>query len=337
MTDSLTTRQPPIVLFRARLTQRQSEIEAALEGTGVSFQQVRRASVTAAQQSPELLERVSFDSFWLALMKACRDGLLPDGVNGAIVPFKGTATWIPMYRGLVSRFQRSGHFKWIGADFHRKDDKSWRMWTDEMGPHFLHDKGPGTGVIVETYAAATTKDGGFFVTTVSPEDMQRIRNESRASREDSPWAKWPEQMMLKTAIRRLTKLLPVPDSVIMEEADGAPEAEQEEPETPKPRTRRSTRQIQDNFAGATALGIETGLGTSPPQEEPTLTEEMQTEESTLRSPQDYFDYAAGMITATDTTKATTWFNGEEQRSLRRKIGIPVADVSEFKNKFLPHA
>jgi recombination protein RecT len=324
MTDSLTTRQPPIVILRAKLTARQSEIEAALEGTGVSFMQMRRAIVTAAQQSPELLERVSFDSLWLALMKACRDGLLPDGVNGAIVPFKGTATWIPMYRGLVSRFQRSGHFRWIGADFHRKDDRDWRVWTDETGPHFLHDKGPGTGAIVETYAAATTVEGGFFVAVVSPEDMARIRSESRAGREDSPWQKWPEQMMLKTAIRRLTKLLPVPDSVVMDEADGGPDVEQDEPEPPKLRQRRTARQIQDAFARP----AETDAPPPPKQED--------SSGEILKSPQDYFDYAAAILRdESDATKAAAWFNSEEQRAIRIRIGISVADTNEFKGKFLP--
>jgi recombination protein RecT len=342
MSDTSVTkldRQPPVVVFRARITQRQSELEAALEGTGISFNQFRRAAVTSAQQTPELLERVSFDSLWLALLKACRDGLLPDGVNGAVVPFKGSATWIPMYRGLITRFQRSGHFKWIGADFHRRDDKAWRVWTDETGAHFLHDKGPGQGEIVSTYAAATTLEGGFFIATVSPQDMARIRTESRASREDSPWNKWPEQMMLKTAIRRLTKMLPVPDSVNIDDDGNIPEDDDgehhQEIESPKPRQRRTARALQDEFAGQRPATIE------PPEEahrdtveEMAAHDETSDEKEPVTSEQ-YFEHAATAIAAFQNQRdAQLWFTSKAQVDLRKRLGIPVDDVIEFERRML---
>ena len=39
-------------------------------------------------------------------------------------------------------------------------------------------------------------------------EIDKIRTESRANRPDSPWSKWPAEMMKKTALRRLSKLLP---------------------------------------------------------------------------------------------------------------------------------
>jgi recombination protein RecT len=214
MTDiTTTTRSNPLTQFRERLLARRSELEHALEGTGIGVDRFIRTALTTAQISPDLVSDVSFQSLWLALLRACRDGLLPDGKHGAIVAFKGKAVWVPMYFGLMSRFQQSGEFKWIGADFHREDDRQFDVWIDEQGQHFIHRPGPRAGKILETYAAATTKSGGFFVTIISEQEMQRIRDFSRAKSADAPWNQWTEQMKLKTAIRRLCKVLPMPQPI----------------------------------------------------------------------------------------------------------------------------
>jgi recombination protein RecT len=200
----------PIMLFRERLIARRGELEAALEGSGIGPDRFIRTAITAVQTQPELVTDVSFQSLWTALLQACRDRLLPNGVQGAIVPFKRQAKWIAMYRGMLDRFEQSGHYKWVTADHHREDDKAFDVWVDEHGQHFLHRPGPREGKIIETYAAAMTKSGAFFVTVVSETEMMRIKNASRARSEDSPWQTWPDQMRLKSALRRLFKLLPTP-------------------------------------------------------------------------------------------------------------------------------
>jgi recombination protein RecT len=126
------------------------------------------------------------------------------------VPYKKTAQWIPMYLGMLNRFQRSGFFKSIKTDFHRSDDIAWRNWTDENGPHFLHENGPGKGEILHTYASATLTNGGFFLETMTPEDMEHVRSKSRTTRDDAPWKEWREQMERKTVLKRLLKILPTP-------------------------------------------------------------------------------------------------------------------------------
>jgi recombinational DNA repair protein RecT len=118
----------------------------------------------------------------------------------------------------------SGEYKWITANLHREDDLAWDIWVDEHGQHFLHRPGPGEGRVIETYAAATTKSGGFFITVITEPDMDHIRSSSRARAEDSPWQQWPDQMRLKSAIRRLTKILPMPqelDDLMQEDAEAA--------------------------------------------------------------------------------------------------------------------
>src|SRR5262245_40751940 len=133
-----TQSQSPILIFRDKLLARRQELAHALHGSGVSVDRFVRAATTAVQLNESLTE-CTFQSLWVALLKACRDQLLPDGVQGAIVNFKRTAQWVPMYRGLISRFERSGQYRWIAADFHRDDDTQWRVWVDENGQHFIHE------------------------------------------------------------------------------------------------------------------------------------------------------------------------------------------------------
>jgi phage RecT family recombinase len=249
-----TTERTQIEAFRDRLKARRNELVDALKGSGIDPDRFIRTALTAAQTTPALVTDVSFQSLWNELLKACRDRLLPDGRQGVIVPYKGKASWQPMYRGLLDRFEQSGHYKWIGCGLHRDDDREFDVWLDEHGQHFLHRPGPGYGQVIETYAAAITKSGGFFLTVVTEQDMARIRSVSRARSDDSPWQQWPDQMRLKSALKRLCKLLPMPqpleDLMQYEDDDGADET----PLAPAAPTRslpraRGAAAALDQFAG----------------------------------------------------------------------------------------
>jgi len=88
MTDvaTLPTNKPPLVVLRDRLEQRRNEIKNALP-SDVSVDAFIRAAITSAQLNPEI-QACSWTSLWTSCLRACRDGLLPDGQEGAIVPFK---------------------------------------------------------------------------------------------------------------------------------------------------------------------------------------------------------------------------------------------------------
>jgi recombination protein RecT len=208
MTDTAvaTINKLPIVILRERLEARHFELKNALP-SDITPEQFIRAVTTAATINPEI-QACTWQSIWEACMRACRDGLLPDGVDGAIVPYKSKAGWIPMYQGLLRRFRRSGKFKSIVANVVREGER-WMEWYDETGPHFRHEPGDDFNrPIVRIYASATTTDGGFFLTSLPIAEANKIRNMSRTTREDSPWKQWPEEMYKKTALRRLSKVLP---------------------------------------------------------------------------------------------------------------------------------
>jgi recombination protein RecT len=235
-TDVAKSQLHPLVVLRERLEHRASEIKAALPG--IPPERFIRAVITAAQVNPDILA-CNFNSVWLACMRACRDGLLPDGVEGAIVPHRDKATWIPMYRGMLRKFQQSGQYRWIAADVVRAGEE-FEYWINENGPRFKHVPGyNGEAPVEKVYAIATTQAGGVFVAVMSMSEITKIRNMSRATREDAPWNSWTEEMMKKSALRRLSKMLPTSGLDIISDED-FPDADADEAPTEPKRAPRIT-------------------------------------------------------------------------------------------------
>src|SRR3546814_9174090 len=76
----------------------------------IPVEKFHRVAVTAISSNPDLLN-VDRTSLFGALMKAAQDGLLPDGREGAIVPFKGKASWMPMVAGIMKKVRNSGEIE----------------------------------------------------------------------------------------------------------------------------------------------------------------------------------------------------------------------------------
>jgi phage RecT family recombinase len=219
MTDLTTVatsvNKPPIVVMRERFESRKDELKKALP-SDVSPDVFIRAFMTSAQLNPEL-QACTWQSLWEAALRACRDGLLPDGVEAAVVPFKSKAQYIRMYGGVLRQFRRSGQFKWLKTDVVREGEK-FEHWVTNAGEHFLHIPGDDFNApIIKAYALATTKDGGEFCKVMSRAEIDKHRSFSRAQRDDSPWKVWFEAMAQKTAIIQLAKILPNARDIVGDE------------------------------------------------------------------------------------------------------------------------
>jgi recombination protein RecT len=201
-------------MLRQRLVERIDELKNALP-SDISPAQFIRSVMTGVQTNPDILG-CSFRSIWDSCMRACRDGLLPDGREGALVPYRDKCTWIPMYFGLLLRFQKSGQFKSVTANVVRTGDK-FEHWIDENGEHLKHIPiADSAAAVTHCYAVATTLGSGSFIAVLDMPEITKIRRMSRATREDSPWRVWPEEMMKKTALRRLSKYLPTARGMVDE-------------------------------------------------------------------------------------------------------------------------
>lgn len=346
-----TKKQHPVAVFMGKLDAREQDLAGALEGTGVTPRAFLRAAKTSIRLNLDLAA-TSFDSFWNACLRACRDGLLPDGVEGSIVPYKTQAQWLPMYQGMLRQFRRSGKFKWIGADVVREGDV-FQNFVDEQGQHFKHEpKGDGSAPIIKVYAAATTLDGGFFLAVLSMKDIDKIRAMSRAQRDDSPWKRWQEEMMKKSALRRLSKVLPSARDVMAADEDDeeieelrSMTIEHDEPAAQRPRLVGSA--ALDEFAGG---GGEEGMESAS---EVNADEEAGADADVSRAaapasessqgpktPEAYFAYAEVTINrmreqGSETRELVRWFQSDDQRKIRGAIGIEVDAVNAFTKRVLP--
>jgi phage RecT family recombinase len=198
--------RPPQVVLRDFLQARRGEIDKMLPND-ISADVFIRAFMTGVALNPEILA-CSKQSIWNALLRACRDGLLPDGRDAAVVSFKGTAQYLPMYQGMLRNFRRSGQFLSVSAHIVRQGEQ-FDHFIDQDGEHLYHRPGDDEKApITRAYARAKTKDGGIFIAVLSKAEVDKARTMSRTTRPDSPWNQWYEEMAKKTALRRLSKYLP---------------------------------------------------------------------------------------------------------------------------------
>jgi recombination protein RecT len=195
-------------------------------------------------------------------MRAAQDGLLPDGKDAAIVAYKQKAQYLPMYQGLLRKFRNSGQFKWITAGI-AYEGEVFEHWIDENGEHFKHvpSNDSADRKMKRVYALATTKDGGIFISDLSPADINKRRAMSRAARDDAPWKQWPDEMAKKTALRVLSKLLPQSSDIdVFLQRDEAESLGVEPVETISDQRGAAFGNVLDHFAG-------TGEPETPPPAE----------------------------------------------------------------------
>lgn len=168
--------------------------------------------LTACSVEPKLL-RCDRQSLFLSCLKAARDGLLPDGREAALVPFKyndaGTevATYMPMVAGLLKKVRNSGELASFAANpVFSEDEFEYELGDNERIVHKPAWR-KSRGDLVGAYAIARTKDGNVYRRVLGREDIELIKAFSKAKK--GPWhGPFESEMWVKSAIRRLSKILP---------------------------------------------------------------------------------------------------------------------------------
>jgi recombination protein RecT len=224
-TDTRSKQLTPAAQFRGELDRMRAQIMAALP-KHVDIDKFARVVMTAVQTAPNLLT-VDRQSLLRACIEAATDGLIPDGREGAIVPYKGKAQWQPMVWGLVKLVRQSGELETIGTRIVREGDQ-FDYWIDEGGEHFKHVPhfGGDDRPMRLVYAYARTKDGGVYFEPMDAAEIAKFRALSKAKSDDSPWATWPDEMAKVRPLKRLCKRLPLSvDAIEALERDNLRDAE----------------------------------------------------------------------------------------------------------------
>lgn len=209
MTKAIAKRGQPTVL--AMLDRYKDQIARALP-RHMSVDRMVRIVMTEIRRTPQLLEADPASLFG-AVIQAAQLGLEP-GVNGQahLVPFRNGRTgrieaqFIPGYKGLMDLARRSGKVRTITARVVREGDLfEYALGTDEFIRH-VPRSGPDAEVVA-AYAVAVLEDGTKQVEVMLREEIDRIRQRSKAA-SSGPWVTDYEEMARKTVVRRICKYLP---------------------------------------------------------------------------------------------------------------------------------
>ena len=209
----------PVKAANDQLSARQTDFAAALPAH-IPVERFMRVVMTAVQRNPALAAADRASLFNSALM-AAQDGLLPDGREGALVIYRTrvkrngadhwieAVQWMPMVAGILKKVRNSGELASIVARVVYAGDK-FRSWVDDTGEHIEYEADPEAdhNTIRCVFAMAKLKDGTIEVEVLRPADIEKIRNVSR-SKDKGPWVDWWDEMAKKSAIRRLSKRLPL--------------------------------------------------------------------------------------------------------------------------------
>ena len=220
MTEDLATqpkmnaRQLAVVKRKNEVQQQEAELRKMLPPSIPSDKFVRTVQ-TAITLNPDLAE-ADKNSVLTACMKAASDGLVLDGREAALTIYnvkqkdgtwKKVAQYIPMVAGIIKRVRNSGEVARLNAFVVYKNDLFHVSYGLEMSlkhePNFA-DPGEPLGA----YAVCLFKDGQTDFEFMSLQQIEGVRERSK-SKDSGPWKTDWSEMARKTAIRRLSKRLPV--------------------------------------------------------------------------------------------------------------------------------
>lgn len=214
-----------------------------------------RIAFSAISRNPTLLKCTPM-SLAKAVIEASELGLEPSGILGHayLVPYQNrqngqTEAQLQIgYRGFIELAGRSGRIRSINAEVvYEGDEFEFLRGTEEFLRHRADLDRPDDAAPRCAYAVAHYKDGGVDFELVSLAKIEQAKRSSKtADRKDSPWQLYPEEMMRKTAIRRLAKRLPLSPELL-------------------------TSAVRDEYreAGVSIPALELSTGDDAPEEKPT--------------------------------------------------------------------
>lgn len=188
------------------------ELARAVPGH-LTGERIARIALTSLRTTKHLSE-CTVDSFAGALMSCAQLGLEPGGPAGEayLLPFfnrrRGVyeVQLVIGYQGMVKLFWQSPMARHLDAQIvYERDHLEYEYGLE---PRLVHRPSlTDRGRPIAYYAVASMTNGGSAFVVLAPEDVERIRQRSKA-KDDGPWQTDYDAMAKKTAIRQLFKILP---------------------------------------------------------------------------------------------------------------------------------
>lgn len=235
-----------IDVIKSDLSKRADEFKMVLP-SHITVDKFQRIVATAALSNPQLLN-CNRQSMLLACMKLAQDGLLPDGREAALVPFK---TWnkdtrenvwevqaMPMAWGLRKKILQSGEVVSLetGLVYRAEVESGNFLYEIGIDPPIRHrpkldmtDEEMADENIVAAYSIARLKNANsdpyWSVEVMRRSEINKVRQSSQTGavgrvvkggpnagkpiEPKGPWVDWFGEMARKTVLRRHSKVLPM--------------------------------------------------------------------------------------------------------------------------------
>lgn len=176
----------------------------------VSPERLMQVAFTAVRTTPKLLE-CNTDSLIGGIIQCAQLGLEPNTVLGHcyLIPFKQEVQIIVGYKGLIDLARRSGQIVSIAAHVVRENDDFEYQYGLEPILRHVPAESTDAGEITHAYAVAHLKDGGNAFEVMTLSDIHLVMLQSQSKGKWGPWKEHFAEMARKTAIRRLSKFLPL--------------------------------------------------------------------------------------------------------------------------------
>lgn len=220
----------PLTLLSHKLDERRDKYDKQLRAVGIDFDTFKAAALTGVNRNPDLLT-ADQASLYDSLSQACRDGLLPDGRQGALVIHRTNVAkrgqpaqwvdqvaWMPMVRGILKKIRGADGVASVHDGVIYKDD-AYDYWIDDEGPHLKHRPSLGGSTqdsdIIAAYAIVRLTNGDQQIEVVGSQDLVKMQQASKSGKNgNGPWKTWKAQMAKKSAWHRLAPKLPLDDAIM---------------------------------------------------------------------------------------------------------------------------
>ena len=172
-------------------------------------------ALVACGRQPKLLECTQ-QSILKSVMQSAELGLDCSGTlgRGWLVPYYNNkiksleAQFIPGYQGLIDLARRGGQIARIESRVVYENDRFELAYGTDQNLTHIPELVKPRGNMVCVYAIAELKDGSQQIDVMTLEQIEGIRNRSKA-KDGGPWKTDYDEMARKTVIRRISKYLPL--------------------------------------------------------------------------------------------------------------------------------
>lgn len=187
---------------------RKEQIQALLP-PDADYNRMKWVVMNQLRRNPKLFNCTSA-SIINCVMQSAQTGLELDDMRGLayMIPYGDTAQFIPGYKGFIDLAYRSGKVKDIWAAIVYENEK--HTYREGIDRKLEHDPLPPDkrGEMIAVYAVAQMIDGAGAFAWLWKYDIEKIKKSAKKPKDKTKpwlWETHEEEMIKKTAIRRLAK------------------------------------------------------------------------------------------------------------------------------------